>query len=140
MTAFKRKIRWIGVLPVAFLAANLVVIAVKSVFFLIYNNTGDWLSLASTKHFEILTNLFFVPFIFVWVGAYVAPSRKFATGVVLSVLCLVAIIVFLTVAAIDPSVHMSSFAIYAPLIYIAGTLFGLFQARRAAEKQFINAL
>jgi hypothetical protein len=117
---FKKTVRWIAVLPAAFVAANLVVLAVKFIFFLIYNNTGDWLSLASTKRFELLTNLFLVPFAFVCVGAYVAPSRKFATGIVLCVLCLIAITVFLTVAAVDPSMHMSFFAVYAPLIYCVG--------------------
>ena len=127
-------------MPAAFVAANLVVLAVKFVFFLIYNSTGDWLSLASTKHLELLATLFFVPFTFVYVGAYVAPSRKFATGITLSILCLIAIAVLLTVAATDPSIHMSFFAIYAPLIYIAGTLCGLFLAHKADKDAFINAI
>ena len=37
----KKTIRWIAVLPAAFVAANLVVLADTFVFFLIYNNTGD---------------------------------------------------------------------------------------------------
>jgi hypothetical protein len=127
-TTFKKTIRWIAVLPAAFVAANLVVLVVKFVFWLIYNNTGDWLSLASAKRLDLLANTFFVPFTFVYVGVYVAPSRKFATGIILSILCLIAITVLLAVAAIDPSIHISFFAIYAPLIYIAGISCGLFLA------------
>jgi hypothetical protein len=130
---FKKIVRWIAVLPAAFVAANLVVLADTLVFFLIYNNTGDWLSLKSSKHFEMMANAFFMPFSFVYVGAYVAPSRKFATGVVLSVVCLIGLTVFLTVAATDPTIHISFFAVYMPLIYLAGTLCGLFLAIPARD-------
>jgi hypothetical protein len=126
-----KKIRWIAVLPAAFVAANLVVLADTLVFFLIYNNTGDWLSLKANKHLRMMANAFLIPFAFVYVGAYVAPSRKFATGVVLSVVCLIGLTVFLTVAATDPTVHMSFFAVYMPLIYIAGISCGFYQAYKA---------
>ena len=88
----------------------------------------------------MLANVFFVPFAFVCIGAYVAPSRKFATGIILSVVCVIAITVLLTVAATDPSIHMSFFAIYTPLIYIAGTVCGLFLARKADDDAFIKAI
>src|SRR5438094_3594294 len=92
-----KKIRWIAVLPAAFVAANLVVLADTLVFFLMYNNTGDWLSLKANKHLRMMANAFLIPFAFVYVRGYCAPSRKFATGVVLSVVCLIGLTVFLTV-------------------------------------------
>jgi hypothetical protein len=139
-TTFKKTIRWIAVLPAAFVAVNLAVLADAFVFFLIYNNTGDWLSLKSTKHFKMMTNAFLIPFTFVYVGAYVAPSYKLATGIVLSVVCLIGLTVFLTVAATDPSIHMSFFAVYMPLIYIAGILCDLFLAHKADKDALIKAL
>jgi hypothetical protein len=59
-TTFKKTIRWIAVLPAAFVAANLGYVAVKLVFWLIYNNTGDWLSLASAKTLDVHVNAFVV--------------------------------------------------------------------------------
>lgn len=126
-----KKIRWIAVLPAAFVAANVVVLADTLVFFLVYNNTSDWLSLKANKHLRMMANAFLIPFAFVYVGAYVAPSRKFATGVVLSIVCLIGLTVFLTVAATDPAIHMSFFAVYMPLIYIAGISCGFYQAYKA---------
>jgi tetratricopeptide (TPR) repeat protein len=130
-TTFKNTMRWIAVLPAAFVAVNLVVLADAFVLIVIYNHTGDWLSLKSTKHLEMMANAFLMPFSFLYVGAYVAPSRKFATGVVLSVVCLIGLTVFLTVAATDPTIHISFFAVYMPLIYIAGISCGLYQAYKA---------
>jgi hypothetical protein len=60
---FKQTIRWIAVLPAAFLAANLGYVAVKFVFWLIYNNTGDWLSLALAKKLDVHVNAFVIPFV-----------------------------------------------------------------------------
>jgi hypothetical protein len=124
--------RWIAVLPAAFVAVNLVVLAVEFVFSLIYNNTDK-------TDFEMMAHAFFMPFTIVYVGAYVAPSYKLVTGIVLSVVCLIGLTVFY-VATIDPRIDRSFFAIYMPLIYIAGTLCGLFLAYKADKNAFINAL
>jgi hypothetical protein len=133
---FKQTIRWIAVLPAAFLAANLGYVAVKFVFWLIYNNTGDWLSLALAKKLDVHVNAFVIPFVFILIGALVAPSRKFATGIILAVLCWTVIIVLVTLVISEGIIPLSIL----PLIWTAGTLCGLFLARKADEDAFINAI
>jgi hypothetical protein len=52
-----------------------------------------------------------------------------------SAVCLIGLTVFLTVAATDPIMYMSFFAVYMPLIYLAGTACGLFLTRRASMRR-----
>jgi hypothetical protein len=126
---FKKTIRWVAVLPGAFLAANLGYLTVKLGVWLIYNNTGDWLSLASVKTLDLHVNAFVIPFVFILVGAHVAPSRRFATGMILAVLCWTTIIVLVTLVISGGIIPLSII----PLLWIVGTLCGLFLAHRATK-------
>ena len=129
---FKQTIRWIAVLPAAFVAANLGYIAVKLVFWLIYNNTGDWLSLASAKTLDVHINAFVVPFVLILIGALVAPSHKLATGIILAIVCWTFIVVVVTLVISEGIIPLP----FLPLIAIAGTLCGLFQAHKADKNAF----
>ena len=117
-----------------------------------YDNPDLWgitvndkspLALISADTLERFGDAFFSPFTFVFVGAHVAPAHKFATGIFLAILYLTGIIVLLTVVGPQHGVRISDGPVRLVALAvtgIAGMLCGLFQARKADENAFINAL
>jgi hypothetical protein len=154
MTTFKKTMRWIAVLPAAFLAVVVVWFPVHwaVMFFQHYNNPDYWpftvddkspLALISADTLERFGDAFFPPFAFVFVGAHVAPLHKFMTGIFLAILYLTGTIVLSTVVAPHYGIHITDGPlriVALALTGIAGISCGLFQARKADQNAFINAL
>ena len=146
--------RWVVVLPVAFLSVVIVWFPVHwAVTFLQhYNNPDYWpftvddkspLALISADTLERFGDAFFSPLAFVFVGARVAPSHKFATGMFLATLYLTGVIALLIVVGSQYGIHISDGPlriVALALSGIAGISCGLFQARKADQNAFINAL
>ena len=148
MTTFKKTLRWIAVLPAAFLAVVVVMFPVHWAVMLIhfFGNSGittedgkDVVATIPIESLERFGDAFFVPFAFVFAGAYVAPSYKFATGIFLTILYITGVIFLLTVVAPQSGIHISEtpfkIAILS-LVWIAGISCGLFQARKADKDAF----
>ena len=157
MTTFKKTMRWIAILPAAFLAVPLVWFPVHWAVMLIHffgnyfditgitsEETGkDVLAAISVDTLERFGDAFFSPFTFVFVGAYVAPSHKFASGIFLATLYSTGVIALMTVVAPQYGIHISDGPlriVALALTGIAGISCGLFQAHKAAQDAFINAL
>ncbi len=150
MTTFKKTIRWIAVLPAAFLAVVAVWFPVHWVVMLIhhYNNADLWgitvndkspLALISADTLERFGDAFFSPFAFVFVGARVAPSYKFATAIFLAILYLTGVIALATVVAPHYGIHISDGPlriVALALTGIAGISCGLFQTHKADKDAF----
>jgi len=117
-----------------------------------YNNADLWgitvndkspLALISADTLERFGDAFFSPFAFVFVGARVAPSHKFTTGIFLAILYLTGAIALVTVVAQQYDIHISDGPlriVALALTGIAGVSCGLFQAHKADQNAFINAL
>jgi hypothetical protein len=148
--------RWIAVLPAAFLSVVVVWFPVHWAVMLIHDfgnyfeftgitteNGKDLLAAISADTLEHFGDAFFSPFTFVFVGAYVAPSRKFATGIFLAILYLTGTIALVTVVAPQYGIHFSDGplrSVALALTGIAGISCGLFQAHEADKNAFINAI
>src|SRR5260370_41527706 len=91
-TTFKNKMRWIAVLPAAFLAVVIVMFPVHWAvmlvhFFGISGSSGittedgkDLLATIPVETLELFLNAFFVPFAFFLPATYLAVSHKFVTA------------------------------------------------------------
>jgi hypothetical protein len=152
MNLLKKTMRWIAVLPAAFLAVVVVWFPVHwAVMFLHYfGSTGitkedgtDLLAAIPPDTLERFGDAFFSPFAFVFVGARIAPSSKFATGIFLAPLYLTGTIALVTVVAPQFDIHISEGPLRIVLLAltgIAGISCGLFLARKADDDAFIKAL
>jgi hypothetical protein len=146
---FKNTMRWIAVLPAAILSVPLVWFPVHWAVMLIhffgnyFELTGisteegkDILAAISVDTLERFGDAFFFPFTFVFVGAYVAPSHKFASGIFLATLYSTGVIALMTVVAPQYGIHISDGPLRIAalaLTGIAGISCGLFQARKADQ-------
>ena len=149
VTKFKKTIRWIAVLPAAILSVPLVWFPVHWAVMLIhffgnyFELTGisteegkDILAAISVDTLERFGDAFFSPFTFVFVGAYVAPSHKVASGIFLATLYSTGAIALMTVVAPQYGIHISDGPLRIAalaLTGIAGISCGLFQARKADQ-------
>jgi tetratricopeptide (TPR) repeat protein len=151
-TTFKNTMRWIAVLPAAILFVPLVWFPVHWAVMLIhflgnyFGLTGisteegkDILAAISVDTLERFGDAFFSPFTFVFVGAYVAPSHKFPSGIFLATLYSTGVIALMTVVAPHYGIHITDGPLRIgalALTGIAGISCGLFQARKADQDAY----